>query len=230
MEFIFVPGGEYEQGCGHWTSDCDDDETPVRKVHLSPFWIGKTEVTQGQWSRVMGSNPSSQKTGDDYPVETVSWNDVDDFISRLNSRTSEGKFRLPSEAEWEYACRAGGKPIKYAWGNEEPGSASKTGNLYGDSDGHARSAPVGSFAANGIGLFDMTGNVWEWAQDLYRDTAYVDGPTSDPIYAGSGEYRVFRGGGWFSDPRFARCSYRGSGVPTYRADGLGFRLARTKGG
>jgi formylglycine-generating enzyme required for sulfatase activity len=222
MEFVYVPGGEYEQGCGPWTSDCGEDEKPVRRVRLSPFWIGKTEVTQGQWRRVMGSNPSRFKTGDDYPVETVSWNDVQEFIRKLNSRTTEVKFRLPSEAEWEYACRAGGKPIAYG---------TQTGQLDGrlaKYDSTEGTSAVGSYPANALGLHEMSGNVWEWVQDVYNDKAYQSGTTSDPIYQVSGAYRVLRGGGWFHGPRNVRCSLRLRLEPDLRLDDLGFRLAGTR--
>jgi formylglycine-generating enzyme required for sulfatase activity len=222
MEFMHVPGGEYGQGCGHWTSDCDEDETPVRKVQLSPFWIGKTEVTQGQWRRVMGSNPSRFKNGDDYPVETVSWNDVQEFIRKLNSRTTEVKYRLPSEAEWEYACRAGGKPIEYG---TQTGQLDSSLAKYSPSGG---TSAVGSYPANALGLYDMSGNVWEWVQDVYDGKAYQSGATSDPIYQGSGASRVSRGGGWISFPRLVRCSVRDGDGPDDRFDDLGFRLARTR--
>jgi formylglycine-generating enzyme required for sulfatase activity len=233
MEFVHVPGGEYEQGCHTQAGECDDDERPSRRVRLSPFWIGKTEVTQGQWSRVMGSNPSGFKNGDDYPVENVSWNDVQEFIQRLNSRTPEVRFRLPSEAEWEYACRAGGKPIEYG---TQGGEISRRTVNYGKdvccegdaSDGYLNTAPVGSFAGNGLGLHDMSGNVWEWVQDVYDRKAYQSGATSDPIYQGSGALRVLRGGGWSSRPRGVRCSVRGRYEPDDRSVNLGFRLAGTK--
>jgi formylglycine-generating enzyme required for sulfatase activity len=188
----------------------------------------------------MGSNPSWSKNGDDYPVENVSWNDVQEFIRRLNSRATEVKFRLPSEAEWEYACRDAGKPVKYAWGGEEPRPGGPAlGNIAdeqsgfdwrvkGYNDGHARTSPVGSFPENGLGLFDMSGNVWEWVQDVYNDKAYQSGATSDPIYQGPGALRVARGGGWFNDPRYVRCSNRFMYGPGDRGDGLGFRLSRTK--
>jgi formylglycine-generating enzyme required for sulfatase activity len=222
MEFVHVPGGEYEQGCGYWTSDCDEDEQPVRRVRLSPFWIGKTEVTQGQWSRVMGSNPSRFKNGDDYPVENVSWNDVQEFIRKLNSRTTEVKFRLPSEAEWEYACRAGGKPIEYG---TQTGRLDRSLANYVLSGG---ASAVGSYPANALGLHEMSGNVWEWVQDVYNDEAYQSGATSDPIYQGSGVYRVIRGGGWYYSPRYVRCSSRYRYGSVLGDDFLGFRLAGTR--
>ena len=222
MEFVAVPGGEYEQGCGTWTSDCYDDEKPPRRVRLSAFWMAKTEVTRGQWQKVMGNNPSEFQKGEDFPVEQVSWNDVQEFIRRLNAQSAGVTFRLPSEAEWEYACRAGGKPVKYGTqtGELHPGLAN-----YGSEDGTFR---VGSYAPNGLGLHDMAGNVWEWTQDVYNDKAYQSGSTSDPIFQGSGDLRVSRGGGWGENPRYARCSTRSRSGPAYRDRWIGFRLARTK--
>ena len=203
MEFVAIPGGTYEQGCGSWTSGCYDDENPVRTVRISPVWLGKTEVTQGQWKKVMGSNPSSFTMGDDYPVEKVSWADAQDFIRRLNAQSRGVTFRLPTEAEWEYACRAAGKPVAYG---------TRTGQLdsnlakYNSSDG---TVAVGSFPPNGLGLHDMTGNVEEWTQRVHSDTAY-------------------RGGGWDGRPRSIRCSFRGVDVWAARVSYRGIRLARTE--
>jgi len=221
MEFVYVPGGSYEQGCGSWTSDCWDNEKPTRQVRLSPFWLGKTEVTQGQWKRVMGSNPSHFQKGDDYPVERVSWNDAQEFIKRLNAKSGQ-TYRLPSEAQWEYACRSGGKPVAFG---TDSGSLNERNANYGKTSGVT--TPVGKYPPNALGHSDMAGNVWEWTQDVYDGEAYRSGPASDPVNGGSGAFRVRRGGSWFNDPRLLRCSNRSVGAPSVSDYRLGFRLART---
>jgi formylglycine-generating enzyme required for sulfatase activity len=232
IEFVAIPGGEYEQGCGPWTRACFGNENPTRRIRLSPFWLAATEVTQGQWKTVMGSNPAKSQNGDNYPVEQVSWKDVQEFIQRLNSENGE-TFRLPSEAEWEYACRAGGQPAKYG---TQSGELSRQTANYGterccsgdSSDGYVNLAPVGSFPANRLGLFDMTGNVWEWVLDNYSGRTYRLGAASDPVYKGIGNRRVIRGGGWVSNARYSRCSMRERNIPSYRSATVGFRLARTQ--
>lgn len=243
MEFVWVPGGSFEMGC-HSGNDgeCEEDEKPLRTVGLDGFWMGKNEVTQGQWKKIMGNNPSQFKKGDNYPVEQVSWNDVQEFIRKLNARSSV-TFRLPSEAQWEYACRAGGKPIKYAWGNGDPYvKGQKAGNVHDDTskrvnkfdwqhwngydDGYAQTAPVGSFNENGLGLHDMTGNVWEWVQDTY--TGYGNVGTNNPKNEDSGAGRMDRGGSWFNQSRYLRCSNRISAVPSYGLRAQGFRLLRIR--
>ncbi|MCH9670424.1 MAG: formylglycine-generating enzyme family protein, partial [Gammaproteobacteria bacterium] len=113
IEFVSIPAGTYTQGCGKWASDCNPDESPVRTVKLDAFWIGRTEVTQGQWKRVMGTNPAGFPRGDNFPVENVSRQNVNDFLEKLAALVPEEKFRLPTEAEWEYACRAEGQPLSY---------------------------------------------------------------------------------------------------------------------
>ncbi|MBF0497844.1 MAG: formylglycine-generating enzyme family protein, partial [Deltaproteobacteria bacterium] len=131
------------------------------------FWIGKTEVTQGQWTQIMGSNPSKFKKGDDYPVETVSWNDVKEFISKLNERKRGNYyFQLPTEAEWEYACRSRGLGERYAGGNVVDNVG-----WYADNSGKS-THPVGQKQPNGLGIYDMSGNVFEWCQDIYSKDAY----------------------------------------------------------
>ena len=159
MEFVKVPGGSFEMGCHAKSGECNNDEWPVRTVRLDGFWIGKHEVTQGQWKRIMGFNPSSFKKGDNYPVESMSWNDVQEFIRGLNNKSS-AKFRLPSEAEWEYACRSGGKAVTFG---TRSGGMNKSSGKYGGGG----TVPVGRYQANSRGLHDMSGNGREWGQDKF---------------------------------------------------------------
>lgn len=221
MEFVWVPGGTFELGCGAWNRDCARDEKPARQVTLAGFWLGKTEVTQGQWQKLMDYNWSSFKYGDDYPVESVTWDEAQDYIRRLNGRSRGIAFRLPTEAEWEYACRAGGKEQFYG---------TQTGELSDDlaNAGHwFRHTParVASYPPNALGLYDMSGNVAEWVQDAYDKGAYARMAGVDPLND-TGAYRVSRGGGWNSAAQLARCTYRRSLTPSARGNNLGFRLAR----
>jgi hypothetical protein len=151
MVFVWVPEGCYQMGCGSWTSNCYDDESPVHEVCVDGFWMGQTEVTQGQWQRVMGDNPSNFKKGDNYPVEQVSWDDAKEYIRKLNSMGS-AKFRLPSEAEWEYAARSGGKAEKYSGGGDVDSLA------WHNSNSGSSTHPVKTKKGNGLGIYDMSGN------------------------------------------------------------------------
>jgi len=196
----------------------DADETPVHRVRISQgFEIGKYEVTQAQWEAVMNSNPSSFK-GANLPVEDVSWDDAKKFIGRLNARNDGYVYRLPTEAEWEYACRAG-----------------STGDYAGDLDAMAwysensegKSHPVRKKQPNAWGLFDMHGNVWEWVEDWYGRNYYERGPTVDPQGSGADSYRVVRGGAWLSSAGLLRSAFRHSRTPDDRGHSLGFRLVRT---
>ena len=216
-EFVRIPPGEFRMGSK--SSEADNDERPVTKVRISRgFYLGKYEVTQGQWQAVMGSNPSRfDECGPDCPVDTVSWEDVQEFIRRLNAAVGEERYRLPTEAEWEYAARAGTTGDRY-------------GNLgaiawYEDNSGR-RTHPVGQKAPNAWGLHDMLGNVWEWVGDWYGP--YPGGRVTDPTGPSSGSERVFRGGGWAIDARYCRASNRISLSPGLRDDYLGFRLLRTE--
>jgi formylglycine-generating enzyme required for sulfatase activity len=231
MEFVWVPGGCYEMGCGNWTSDCYRDEKPVHEVCVGGFWMGKTEVTQGQWKQIMGDNPAKFKKGDNYPVEFAKWVEIEKFIKKLSSSTPDAyKFRLPTEAEWEYACRSGGKPEKYAGMSDLDQVAWYSGNSNRSTHAVATKAP------NGLGLFDMNGNVHEWCADLYNGTAYRTHKRDNPLYWEQGGLsRVYRGGSWNSKPKFARCAARNyefviDQLPhrAYRMNDLGFRLVRSK--
>ena len=223
MAFVWVPGGCYEMGCGSWTSECDDDEKPVHRVCVDGFWMGRTEVTQGQWKKIMEVNTSSFQKGDDYPVERVSWNEAKIFAEYLESSNKNSySFRLPTEAEWEYACRSGGKPEIYA-GN---GSVDDLAWYAGNSQG--KTHPVATKKPNGLGLYDMSGNVYEWCEDIYSNEAYKNHDAANPLYAGCESRRVGRGGSWRYVASDVRCSLRSFCSPGLRFHHLGFRLVRTK--
>ncbi|MDQ7836195.1 MAG: SUMF1/EgtB/PvdO family nonheme iron enzyme [Humidesulfovibrio sp.] len=217
MEFAWVPGGEFEMGCGPWAGECDDDEKPVHTVRLDGFWLGRFEVTQGQWQKIMGSNPSYFKKGERFPVEEVSWDDAKAFISKLNAQGS-AKFRLATEAEWEYAARSGGRPEIYAGGNDIDRVAWHQQN--GGRSTHA----VGTKAPNGLGLHDMTGNVWEWVEDMKADYPYDS--QVNPVVTGGGSGRVIRGGSWLYGPTQVRTTFRLRFKPFERYGSVGFRLVR----
>jgi len=214
-ELASIPAGEFQMGSN--SSEANIGEQPVHTVRISKsFWLGKTEVTQGLWQAVMGSNPSGFKKGDTYPVEMVSWDDCQSFITKLNQMVGGNNFRLPTEAEWEYACRAG-----------------TTGDRYGDLDAIAwyssnsgnTTHPVGQKQVNGWGLFDTLGNVYEWCQDWYG--TYSSGYQTDPTGPASGAYRMLRGGSWLFYANFVRSAHRDIHRPGWRSDNIGFRLART---
>ncbi|PYS90984.1 MAG: formylglycine-generating enzyme family protein [Acidobacteria bacterium] len=211
IELVWISPGSFMMG-----SDKYDDEKPMHRVTISEgFYMGKYEVTQAQWQAVMGNDPSHFR-GDDLPVENVSWNDTQEFINKLNAQSDGYTYRLPTEAEWEYAARAG-----------------TTGNYAGDLDAMAwyeknsgsKTHPVGSKQPNGFGLYDMHGNVWEWVQDWYHE-AYAGAPTDGSAWLSGGEqkYRVLRGGSWNSYAYNLRSANRGRLAPDYRFSLLGFRV------
>jgi len=219
-EMVRVTGGCYKMG--DTFGDGYPDEKPVHEVCVSDFYIGKYEVTQGQWKALMGANVSNfYRCGNDCPVEQVSWEDAKEFIRRLNEKTGK-TYRLPTEAEWEYAARSGGKSEKYSGGNDLDSVAWYSGN----SDN--RTHPVGQKRPNGLGIYDMSGNVWEWVEDTYSETAYRSHGRKTPVYTGSGNLRVFRGGGWYNDPNYVRTPSRYFDEDDHGFYFLGFRLARTK--
>lgn len=196
----------------------DDDEKPVHSVTVSDFYIGKYEVTQAQWKAIMGDNPSYFKNcGGNCPVESVSWNDVQEFIKKLNAKTGK-KYRLPTEAEWEYAARGGtkSKGYKYAGSNNIDEVAEYEGN------NDTKTKPVGGKKPNELGLYDMSGNVWEWCNDWYGD--YSSSSQTNPKGPSSGSDRVFRGGSWFYDAGRCRVANRSYNSPNCSFNFLGFRL------
>jgi formylglycine-generating enzyme required for sulfatase activity len=206
-------------GCGDWDGDGCYDEKPVHKVCVDGFWMGQTVVTQGQWHRVMGNNPSKFKKENDYPVENVSWNDTQEYIRKLNGM-GIGNFRLPSEAEWEYAARSGGKAEKYSGGGDVNSVAWHSSNSGGSTH------PVKTKKGNGLGVYDMSGNVWEWCDDIYISDIYGRSDGKNPIYTSDGPNRVIRGGSWNNVPDCVRCAFRRSNVPSFRSYNVGFRLLR----
>ena len=208
----FTMGATSEQG-----SDAKSSEKLTHSVTLSDYYIGETEVTQALWQAVMGSNPSEFK-GSNLPVETISWKDCQEFIRKLNSMTGQ-KFRLPTEAEWEYAARGGNKSkgYKYSGSNNIESVA-----WYGGNSGYD-THPVATKQPNELGIYDMSGNVWEWCQDWYG--SYSSGSQTNPTGPSTGSCRVNRGGGWSDDARRCRVSYRSYDAPVRRDFILGLRLA-----
>ena len=232
-EMVFVKGGTFTMGCtDEQGNDCRDDEKPAHQVTLSDYYIGKFEVTQGFWKKVMGSNPSFFKNcGDDCPVESVSWNDCQEFISKLNQLTGK-RFRLPTEAEWEYAARGGSKAsfqTKYAGGNALGEVAwyldNCDVNYSGDIEIEGRKLgthTVGTKKPNALGIYDMNGNVWERCNDWYGD--YSSGGVTNPKGASTGSDRVIRGGSWINYSHDNRVSNRFINDPSFRYDNYGLRL------
>ena len=214
FEMIFVEGGTFQMG----SNDGDDDEKPVHSVTLSDYYIGQTEVTQELWQAVMGSNPAIFEKGPTLPVYYVSWNDCQEFISKLN-RLTGGRFRLPTEAEWEYAARGGNKSRGYKYsGSDNLGSVA----WYKDNSGD-EVHPVGSKSPNELGLYDMSGNVYEWCSDWYG--SYPSSPQTNPTGASSGSDRVYRGGNRGSDAAHCRVADRNNDGPTVSYSFLSLRLA-----
>ena len=241
MEFVAIKGGCFEMGDA--VGDGDPNERPVHQVCVSDFSLGKYEVTNAQFKKFspQHNSGSSQKANldeDKQPVVNVSWEDAVAFAKWLSQKTGQ-TYRLPTEAEWEYAARAGSKTSRF-WGNN-PDEACNYANVadvttaksrpswttFACNDGYAVSAPVGSFKPNGYGLYDMLGNVWEWCEDIYNSEAYGKLPKDNPVFAGSGEYRVMRGGGWSNGPLGIRSSHRVGLSPDFGHQSLGFRLVKT---
>ena len=236
MEFVRIEAGTFQMGSPAEEAGRDKDEA-LHQVTLSqPFYLGKYEVTQAQWRAVMGDSPSFfRNCGDTCPVEGISWEDVETFIEELNARTGVTTYRLPTEAEWEYAMRAGTQTT-YHFGDAESqlcqyaNHADKSTDLEWRnttcSDGVGSGpAPVGSYQPNGWGLYDMHGNVWEWVADWYGD--YPAGQVIDPQGPATGTSRVRRGGGWRSTAHSCRAVNRHPYAPGDLNISLGFRLART---
>lgn len=231
MTFVYIKPGTFIMGSPFVETDRESDETQHEVTLKKGFYMQSTEVTQGQWRAVMGNNPSYfSNCGDDCPVEQVTWNDVQEFIRRLNQKEGVISYRLPTEAEWEYAARAGSTTAFNTGNCLSTDQANYDGNfpLSNCQQGKSRTTTVrvGAFPPNGWGLYDIHGNVWEWCQDWYD--IYPSDKINDPAGPLSGSFRVLRGGSWRDEASLCRLSYRGYDIPVYKYYTLGFRLAKTR--
>jgi formylglycine-generating enzyme required for sulfatase activity len=221
MDFVLVAPGSFTMGA----ADAFPDTTPLHRVSIaSPFFVGRFPVTQEQWFAVMGTNPSRHR-GARNPVDNVSWEDCRRFLARLNSATTGARFVLPSESQWEYACRAG-STAAWCFGDDEE----RLGEYawYVSNAGHT-THPVGGKRPNAFGLYDMHGNVWEWCEDVWHDD-YDGAPADGSAWSGdAGSPHVRRGGSWYDSAWLARSSYRRGFRADYRSENLGFRIARPAG-
>ena len=222
IEMVFIKGGTFTMGCTtEQGNDCRDEEKPIHQVALSDFYIGRHELTQAQWKAVMGANNNpSRFRGDDLPVENVSWDDTQFFIERLNEKT--GKiYRLPSEAEWEYASRGGNQSLGYKYSG---GDDIDDVTWHKDNSGNT-THPAGTKKANELGIYDMSGNVNEWVNDC--EGKYDNTPQTNPTGPYMCSRRMIRSGSWNVIAWFARVSFRLSAPPGERSHSLGFRIAHS---
>jgi formylglycine-generating enzyme required for sulfatase activity len=224
LELVLVPAGEFLMGSPVADKDAFSDEQPQHRVRITkPFYLGKYQVTQEQWKAVMGSKPSFLK-GPKHPVELVSWDDCQKFFGKLNGKSGKGSgtFQLPSEAQWEYACRAGSK-TKYCFGDDE----ARLGDYaWYAANSNGKTHPVGAKKPNAWGLYDMHGNVWEWCQDWYDGGYYAKSPVDDPRGPARGSGRVARGGGRAAIAKLCRSAVRYSFKPAHSDFNLGLRVAQ----
>jgi formylglycine-generating enzyme required for sulfatase activity len=262
---VIIPAGKFNMGSPDSEKDRSDDESPVHRVKVSTFALGKTEITRGQFAAFVKDTKYSaegnchtlegskfeKRSGrnwrdlgflqtSQHPAACINWNDTQAYAKWLSRKTGK-HYRLPTEAEWEYAARSRTVTARY-WG-DNPDKACKYANvadmtakekipgapfwlLHNCTDGIAFTAPVGSFKANAFGLKDMLGNVWEWTEDSFHDS-YKEAPADGSAWQGNGEKRVLRGGSWNSGPLRVRSARRGREIPTSRVSNIGFRMART---
>lgn len=215
---VLVRGGTFQMGSNDF-----DATKPIHSVTLPDFEIGKYPVTQKLWQEIMGSNPSYFKGCDDCPVEKVSWDDVQEFLKKLNHRHPGKNYRLPTEAEWEYAARGGNQSKGYTYA----GSNDIDEVTWYDKNSGGKPQLVGGKKANELGIYDMSGNVWEWCQDVWHDN-YQGAPTDGSVWTRAGQHgrRVLRGGSWYSDPFYCRAANRYRAFQSYRYNYYGFRLVR----
>ncbi|MCB1192347.1 MAG: formylglycine-generating enzyme family protein [Leptospiraceae bacterium] len=224
IEFILIPAGEFNMGCNYNDFYCDIDEIPRHRVRIiKPFYMSKYEVTQKQWVKIMGYNPSYFQ-GENHPVERISWDEAKAFIKKLNKKEHRKNYRLPTEAEWEYAARGSkddskGIPTKYYWGNK----INKRYAWYWNNSNKSTHV-VGQKYPNGFGLYDMSGNVWEWCEDSYDESYYLTSPKNNPINKKFQNYKVIRGGSWFNQSKYLRTSNRVKISSNLRISDDGMRL------
>ena len=215
---VSVKGGCFDMG--DTFGDGGRDEKPAHQVCVNDYQIGKFEVTQEQWQAVMGSNPSKTKLSGQHPVDNVSWNDTQEFIQQLNKMSGK-KWRLPTEAEWEYAARSGGMKQRFAGTNSMENLADYA---WYENNSEMTTHPVGTRQSNGLGLYDMSGNVWEWCADRYDRNYYKQSPLNNPKGDPFGINRILRGGSASSKSGFQRASYRDYVAPTVRGDLFSLRM------
>jgi formylglycine-generating enzyme required for sulfatase activity len=222
MKFVKIPAGKFLMGSPRSEAGRGRDEGPQFQVTITkPFYLGVYEVTQGQYKEIVGGNPSYfGKCGGNCPVENLTWDDIQTFIQKLNAEENTTKYRLPTEAEWEYACRAGTQTA-FSFGNNE-NDLNEYGWYWKNADD--KTHPVGEKKPNAWGLYDMHGNVEEWLQDWYGE--YTEYPKTDPKGAAKRGEKVFRGGSWFRNPKVARCAHRASDETDNWSLKVGFRLLR----
>ena len=229
VKLVLIPAGEFVMGSPAAEDGRDVTESPQHKVRITkPFFIGACELTQKQYQSIMGES-TPRFEGANNPMEKVNWDDAVAFCQMLSRR--EGMtYRLPTEAEWEYACRAGSATPFYFGAAISPSQANyDTGAPYGPGDEDRmdlgiKTKPVGSYLPNAFGLYDMAGNVYEWCQDLYADDYYAGSPAEDPKGPDHGDYRVLRGGSWYNQPLSLRSAARQWAIPTSRYGMMGFRV------
>jgi formylglycine-generating enzyme required for sulfatase activity len=220
LELVLIPAGRFRMGSQKNEKDRSYDEKQHWVVITKPFYMEKYEVTQEQWKKVIGANPSTFKTANN-PVEMISWDDSQGFLRKLNALGKErGQFRLPTEAEWEWACRAGTR-TRFCSGDDDE---ALTGYAWFDANSANSTHPVGTRKPNAWGLYDMHGNVWEWCADWYGEDDYTKSPRHDPTGPITGSNRVSRGGSWFNYSEGCRSSYHGFYTPTKGTPCVGFRM------
>jgi formylglycine-generating enzyme required for sulfatase activity/TolB-like protein len=219
MDFVLIKGGCFQMG--DVFEDGDRNERPAHEVCVDDFYLARYEATQGQWKAINGKNPAKNKKSDQHPVEDVNWNDVQDFIKELNQKTNRS-FRLPTEAEWEYAARGGGQRDKWSGASTE---SDLDGIAWHNGNSGRETHPVGQKRPNALGLYDMTGNVWEWVSDTFDSSYYKESPRSNPGGPGRGRDRVFRGGSYKDRAKDLRTFKREKESNRDEDDTRGFRLA-----
>lgn len=213
LKMIYVEGGTFAMG----SNSGESDEKPVHNVTLDSYYIGETEITQAQWRAVMGSNPS-RYTGDNRPVEWVSWNDAQEFCEKLSELTGK-RYVLPTEAQWEYAARGGNQSNDYIYsGSNNIDEVAKYGSNGGGHSNVKRKKP------NELGIYDMSGNVYEWCSDWYSSSSYSSSSQTNPQGPSSGSARVLRGGSWYDNASYCRVAFRNYNSPSYTINFYGFRV------